>query len=45
MSRIDENLQLASRVVALITDAYDGDTLTIAADSWLVVVALNRKKD
>lgn len=39
MRRIDENLQLASRVIALITDAYDGDTLTIAADSWLVVVA------
>ena len=34
MSRIGEHLQLASRVVALITDAYDGDTLTVAADIW-----------
>ena len=44
MSRIDEDLQLASRVVALITHSYDGDTLTVAADTWLVVVALDREK-
>ncbi len=42
MSRIDEDLKLASRFVALMTHSYDGDALMVTADTWLRDIYLVR---